>query len=75
MSVHIPSPYDAQRTALLPSPRTLAAPGADASPDNKIPGFFAWLFQNLFHTRAHWTKCSEAGEQKPRVCGAFARAL
>jgi hypothetical protein len=56
-----------------------AGPGrgrrSDAWLDNKIAALFVWLFQNLFHTRARWTKCSAPEKQKPRVCGAFVRAL
>jgi hypothetical protein len=43
--------------------------------DNKIVVFFLWLFQNLFHPRARWTECYKRGKQKPRVCGAFVKAL
>src|SRR5512132_3987648 len=37
--------------------------------DNKIAAVSAWLFQNLFHTRARWRKCSEAREQSSPFAG------
>jgi hypothetical protein len=54
-----------------------AKPAADpdAWPDNEIATSFVWLFQNLFHTQARWTKCSASEEQKYGVYGAFVRAL
>jgi hypothetical protein len=48
-----------------PSPPGTAAPLDDASTGNEIAPIFVWLFQNLFHTRARWTKCSETRKQKP----------
>jgi hypothetical protein len=55
-------------------PKRLAAE-SDAWPDNEIATSFVWLFQNLFHTRARWTKCSAEEEQKDLFCGTFVRAL
>jgi hypothetical protein len=26
--------------------------------DDKTTPFFAWVFQNLFHTLANWTRCN-----------------
>ena len=56
-------------------PNRGAADESDAWSDNKIAAFFVWLFQNLFHTRSRWTKCSASAKRKPRLCGAFVRAL
>ena len=32
--------------------------GHDAWLDNKIAAVYLWLFQDLFHNRARWTKCN-----------------
>ena len=41
----------------------------DAQLDNRITAFFAWLFQNLFLTRAHWTNCTAIEKKKTSLRG------
>jgi hypothetical protein len=57
-------------------PRPLAVEScSDAWLDNETRALSAWLFQNVFHTRARWRKRTAIGKAKAPFCGASAEAL